>query len=1031
MITSTPWHTASFDRFLHEGLPHLLATQLPLTGYRVTTISPATCSLHVVVASADGELTTTYDDIPYPDPDGVFIVEHQQRVVLPLATHQDLVTAEIHCVGEQLLEYLTARLGPAPAQFPWDAALLRLWLPLDEWLRAFFLTHPSVEQLHTTNWLATQTHLRRLRMIAGDQVIEPSYFGRICPIDTPEGSEAGRLLSLAMGATIRDGRLLIVDERPEQILGLAASTIPFLEHSTVARLLMGANLLRDWLPPPDPEPALVRTGNEPDTMDFWCGRNLLTAFTSWGADTFEDAIVLSESCACRLAYPYPVEPGDKLSNRHGAKGVVSRIVPDAEMPYLPDGTPVELIYPQTGLISRLNFGQVREALMGRITHAEHSPAIIPPFHAPSAEELHARCLRAGLRQDGMETLTLGVDGPALARPSTVGWVYWGRTTHTARAALRVTTIGGAGQHQDELAYVELRDASAFENIREHWNTRAAERADTEMLAVRVAAGPVEQSPLPTPQFATLVERLAAAGVRAELTLPDQRLRFRLDPPTDKALTLATPVLHPWLRGWSSTGWSPAYQLTRVGAWPPLTEYHALVASNGRLERLLADAAPTSLRQQALADLDTRIGAYFDALLTLGHLHFDAHVRWSGRAVIAPGTDLRLDQVGLPDELAWTLFGPLVERELDAAAIAARTAEATQALEALMAHSWVLIYHGGDIHPFYATVDAPFLAFHPVRSPDRVVRLHPQACNIMDADFDGDEVEIFLPLTAAGQTEAGARLSVAGTITRLPQLLKRLGPAQLAIWGLADLSLTASGQAEINILAGTEVARPHGFVDKQAVATAIEQVFEREGFVAAAEAIERLARRGFEASRTSGASMSPFFGESFTVPSPPESDDPALWYAYTGEVHELMRTHTHVTDPDMGVQILSTWSGARGNVHLIAQHIAPVGLQAVTGRFPPLIVRHSYCTGLTPQDLFAVAVAYWMAWTDTGTFSEQLHPTGHWVSGAEGFRVLARARRSPTPGIVFARAAVTGEDDPLTNIDSRLFVGLPVPASKPE
>src|SRR5581483_8713670 len=160
----------------------------------------------------------------------------------------------------------------------------------------------------------------------------------------------------------RDGKLIVVDPRPEATLGLTASMIPFLEHTSMPRLTMGANMMRQWLVPPDPEPALVRTGSEPDTPEFWCGRNLLTAYISWGADTFEDAIVISESCAKRFGSAQPIEPGDKLGNRHGTKGIVSRIVPDDEMPHLADGTPVELIFSFMGLYTRMSIGQLREAV---------------------------------------------------------------------------------------------------------------------------------------------------------------------------------------------------------------------------------------------------------------------------------------------------------------------------------------------------------------------------------------------------------------------------------------------------------------------------------------------------------------------------------------------------------------------------------------------------------------------------------------------------------------------------------------------
>ena len=201
----------------------------------------------------------------------------------------------------------------------------------------------------------------------------------------PEGPNIGRVLTIAQGAEIREQRLVVVDDRPEATLGLSASAIPLLEHDDANRALMGANMLRQWVPQSTPEPALVQTGLEPDADDFWAGRNLLTAFVSWGADTFDDGILVSESCARRFDAPYALEPGDKLSNRHGTKGVVSRVLPDAQMPHLPDGTPVDLVYNFFGLHVRMNFGQVREAVLGTIARRRGEPVLAPPFGAPSAE----------------------------------------------------------------------------------------------------------------------------------------------------------------------------------------------------------------------------------------------------------------------------------------------------------------------------------------------------------------------------------------------------------------------------------------------------------------------------------------------------------------------------------------------------------------------------------------------------------------------------------------------------------------------
>jgi len=261
----SPWHAESFDRWLHDRLPRLLSQRLPLADYRVAPDGPHTCRIDLTIASA----AASYRGIPLPDADGVFVVDSQPRVVLPTAASSELSQAELRCVGEQLYDYVETRLGQAPDGLAWDAALARAWLPLDEWVHGFLTSHPTAQPLDETNWLARQAHLRRLLVRNPEQPIMSDHLGRICPVEALTGPEIGRLLTIATGATIRDGRLAIVDQRPAAILGATAATIPFIEHSDVARLLMGAKMMRDWLPPPDPEPALVQTGSEPDAPELW------------------------------------------------------------------------------------------------------------------------------------------------------------------------------------------------------------------------------------------------------------------------------------------------------------------------------------------------------------------------------------------------------------------------------------------------------------------------------------------------------------------------------------------------------------------------------------------------------------------------------------------------------------------------------------------------------------------------------------------------------------------------------------------
>ena len=123
---ATPWHKRSYDRFLDERLPALLAERLPLVDYRVTPVGAYTCRIAVTLAGPDGEVKVMFDDIPQPDEDGVLKLGDEFRVVIPVATDEDLARAEILCVGEQVWESIAARMGQAPPELPWDERLVRM-----------------------------------------------------------------------------------------------------------------------------------------------------------------------------------------------------------------------------------------------------------------------------------------------------------------------------------------------------------------------------------------------------------------------------------------------------------------------------------------------------------------------------------------------------------------------------------------------------------------------------------------------------------------------------------------------------------------------------------------------------------------------------------------------------------------------------------------------------------------------------------------------------------------------------------------
>ena len=1021
----TPWHKRSFDRFLRESLPRLLGERLPLDGYAATSTGSNTCRVEIALRSGtNGDIDLTYENLPQPDEEGRLSIDDAPYVVVPTAAHERLDQAEIRCVGEQLYAYVESRLGTAPADLTWDAELARAWLPLDAWFAGFL--QESARSLESLNWLSVRTHLRRLWVQElPENVVAPGQEKVVCLLGSPEGPNMGRLFTIAVGTEVRNGRLVVTDDRPEARLGITASMLPFIEHDDANRSLMGANNMCLALVPADPEPALVQTGNEPeDVPSFWTGRNLLTAFISWGADTCDEGIVISESCARRLDYPYPAEPGDWLTNRHGTTGAVSRVLPDDEMPHLPDGTPVELTYSFVGRSVRMNIGLVLEALAGRVARASGQPAIVPPYHAPSAAEWNERLVRAGLPEWGMERLRKGKDGPEMERLSMVGPVYWNRHDLLARNMIRFS----AREERQRMGSMEcraLREVGAYENLREALNTRAGRSPQASTLVERVASGPVTQSKAPTPAFVDLARRLCIAGIEA--TLQEEKLSFRFAAPVGETLQLARPVPHPWISGRqiAEIGGYGAAALRDPGpAWtirprPPSAAetYEALVEANDRLARMLCSQMPERLVQDATTQLQTRVRAFFKALLGRIHLRAGERQLFSGRSVLAPGADLRLDQIALPEEMAWALYGPLAARELgDWQAVEARDERASQALNRVMARSWVVLNRAPTFSP------TALLAFRPRREPSSAIRIPILACRLLGADFDGDNAAIYLPVTEAAQKEAGAKLSVAGHLARDPSLIRELLPPPEGLWGLASLGLREGGLDEIERVAGVPIAAPNGVINEDTLAGAMRQVLTDKGVDAAMEVVQQLTGLGLEETRASGASISPAIGQGLDLPVPPEGEEDEAWETYKAELDELLLSSTDYQNAHIGPQLLAIKVRSAGRTHLRAL-IGPWGpYRDIYGE--RMIVRHSLIEGFAPHEMTAYMAAsrtklarVWQRWEEIGREIES-RPSALST-------VLARARRSERPGIVFARAAANGEVDPLTDVESRLWVGLPV------
>ena len=1006
------WHGDSFVRFVSETLPAVIGERLPLESYKAT-VKDGICRIKLVLGGEAGRGKLDME-VPAPKEDGFFEIDGKPYFCVPQASSEDLEQAEIRCVGEQLLEFIAPQIAEAPADLAWNDEVAASCLPLDKWVAEFLSgqADPSegfcgVVRSYAPNFFAAyeETHRIITDSVRGEQeVVTRSQIGRVCPIMMPEGPNIGMIVHLARGAEIRDGRIVVTNDDPAMAFALTTSCIPLLQHDDVNRALMGANIMRQWRNPPTAEPALVQTGVEPDEPGVWCGRNLLTAFVSWGEDTYEDGIVVSESAAERLSYEAPLEPGDKLSNRHGTKGVVARILPDAAMPHLRDGTPVELVFGSAGLHTRMNFGQLKEAVLGRLAHIEGDPVVLPPLTGPTDEEIRTQLQAAGLPENGMEVLRKGADGEPLERPSTVGYVYWGLTWHVAREKLH-SYPDYPGNKQGELEYYILRDLGAEASIHEVFNLRSENRAGVEALADAIAAGECPAGDAATPAWQKLQQHLLAAGIRAELDAG--QVRFSVCEPEGDALELACPVPHPWLAGQTL---NRVGRVERSSCWAPLEE------TNSRTERMLEGEVPESLADRMRTSLAVRLAAYLEDLVSPAVLRPGGRVAFSGRAVIAPGSGLGWDQVGLPDTMAWNLFGPLATRELgDAKAVQERTHAAAEALDRVMERAWVIAWRAPAVRP------VSMLAFRPVRVPERVIRLPLPVNALLNADFDGDQLAVSLPITEAGQTEAAEKFSVAAHLARDPALLRLLVPRQDALWGLAELSRSEEGAQQIAGIAGADARGELGFVTAASLGSVLAPVLAAEAPEKVLRICRELFQLGIRVATNSGASFCPLAGKTAEPASAPDLHDTEAYLAWADDVRDSILARTDYDAIDLGPQLLYVKSGARGNVVQLQNATTGTVIADMDRRL--YFVKNGYIRGHSPEEIFMWRIGALRGLGEVAFRFYSIEQDLRKERQTRGFNVLSRAMRSRCPGRVFARAAAAGEVDELRDIDARLFVGL--------
>ena len=144
---------------------------------------------------------------------------------------------------------------------------------------------------------------------------------------------------------------------------------------------------------------------------------------------------------CYIATKRKISVGDKMSGRHGNKGVISRILPEEDMPFMEDGTPVDIVLNPQGIPSRMNLGQVLEVHLGMAAKALGFKVETPVFDGAKSEEIEDLLEQAGLSRDGKRWLRDGRTGERFDNPITVGVMYMLKLHHLVDDKIHARSTG--------------------------------------------------------------------------------------------------------------------------------------------------------------------------------------------------------------------------------------------------------------------------------------------------------------------------------------------------------------------------------------------------------------------------------------------------------------------------------------------------------------------------------------------------------------------------------------------------------------
>ncbi|MEA2538352.1 MAG: DNA-directed polymerase subunit beta [Chloroflexota bacterium] len=252
-----------------------------------------------------------------------------------------------------------------------------------------------------------------------------------------------------------------------------------------------------------------------------------------------------------VAQKRKISVGDKMAGRHGNKGVIAKILPQEDMPFLPDGTPVDIILNPLGVPSRMNIGQILETHLGWALKAKGETAATAVFDGATEVQIQAELVSAGLPEDGKIELRDGRSGDAFDRRITVGQIYMLKLHHLVEDKIHARStgpyslitqqpLGGkaqfGGQRFGEMEVWALEAYGAANILQELLTVKSDDVLGRVQTYEAIVKGEEIQPPRVPESFKVLIKELRSLGLNAEILDPnDQEIELGEDDGTVYAL----------------------------------------------------------------------------------------------------------------------------------------------------------------------------------------------------------------------------------------------------------------------------------------------------------------------------------------------------------------------------------------------------------------------------------------------------------------------------------------------------------------